>query len=83
MTKVIHELYDVDPQSLRDRLEVIVKDEEMHQEPLATIVRILGPREQQQEESKPIVRYQNPDSQTDSTICMAYNFSWHITRLGV
>ena len=54
MTKVIHELYDVDPQSLRDRLEVIVKDEEMHQEPLATIVRILGPREQQQEESKPL-----------------------------
>jgi len=54
MTKVIHELYDVDPQSLRDRLKVIVKDEEMHQEPLATIVRILGPREQQQEESKPL-----------------------------
>jgi len=61
MTKEIRELY-VNLQSLRDILEVIVKDEEMHQEPLAIIVRIPDPREQQEEESKPIVRYQNPDS---------------------
>jgi len=62
MTKEIRELYKVDLEDLKDIFEGIIKDEERHTELLATIIKILGPSEEEKTENAPLVRYQNPDS---------------------
>jgi rubrerythrin len=62
MTKEIRQLYNVDLEDLKDILETMIKDEERHNELLATIRKILGPPEQKQADNTPLVRYQNPNS---------------------
>jgi rubrerythrin len=62
MTKEIREIYNVDLEDLKDVLETIIRDEEIHRELLSKMKKILVGKEKQKEDSTPKFKYQHPDA---------------------
>jgi rubrerythrin len=62
MTKEIREIYNVDLEDLKDILEIIIKDEEIHRSLLAKMKKILVGKEEQTEDKAPAFKYKNPDA---------------------
>jgi len=61
MTKEIREIYNVDLEDLKDVLETIIRDEEIHIELLSKMKKILVGKEKQ-EDRTPKFKYQTPDA---------------------
>ena len=59
MTREIREIYNVDLEDLKDILETIIRDEEIHRELLSKMKKILLREEKQTEDIAPAVRYTN------------------------
>jgi rubrerythrin len=64
MTKKIRETYNVDLEDLKDILETIIRDEEIHKELLAKMKRIAAGEKEQTEDEAPLVKYKSPDAWT-------------------
>jgi rubrerythrin len=62
LTKEIREIYNVDLEDLKDVLETIIRDEEIHRELLSKMKKILVGKEKQKEDKTPKFKYQNPDA---------------------
>jgi rubrerythrin len=67
MTREIREIYNVDLEDLKDILETIIRDEEIHRELLSKMKKILVGEEKQTDDTAPAVKYKNPDSWSRST----------------
>jgi len=65
MTREIRETYNVDLEDMKDILETIIRDEEIHRELLAKMKKILvGKEKRAAEDEAPQVKYKSPDSWT-------------------
>lgn len=60
MVKEINQLYNIDLRSAKSIFINIISDEDRHREILETIERLIAKEEQA--DSSPIIRYQNPDA---------------------
>jgi rubrerythrin len=60
MTREIREIYNVDIEDLKDILETIIRDEEIHRELLSKMKKILAGEEKQVDDIAPAVKYNNP-----------------------
>lgn len=61
MTREMREIYNVDLEDLRDILETIIRDEEIHRKLVKNEKNLVG-EEQQTEDKPPAVKYKNPDA---------------------
>jgi rubrerythrin len=64
MTREIRETYNVDLEDLKDILETIIRDEEIHRVLLSKMKKIIVGKEKQAEDKAPQVKYKSPDSWT-------------------
>jgi Glu-tRNA(Gln) amidotransferase subunit E-like FAD-binding protein len=62
MTREIREIYNVDLEDLKDILETIIRDEEIHRELLSKMKKILTGDEKQTKDIAPAIKYKNPDA---------------------
>jgi rubrerythrin len=62
MTKEVNESYNIDMKDMKDILESIIKDEELHRELLAKIKKMLVKEEEQKPDTSLLVKYKNPDA---------------------
>jgi rubrerythrin len=62
MTREIREIYNVDIEDLKDILETIIRDEEIHRELLSKMKKILAGEEKQIDDIAPAVKYNNPNA---------------------
>jgi len=62
MTREIREIYNVDLEDLKDILETIIRDEEIHRELLSKMKKILIGEEKQIDDIAPAVKYKNPNA---------------------
>jgi rubrerythrin len=62
MTREIREIYNVDLEDLKDILETIIRDEEIHRELLSKMKKILIGDEKRTKDIAPAIKYKNPDA---------------------
>jgi hypothetical protein len=62
MSKEIGKIYNINLDSLKDIFTGIIDDEEHHREILATIMELIRKKEDEERDSTPLVRFQNPDA---------------------
>jgi rubrerythrin len=63
ITRELSEIYNVDVKDLKDILEIIIRDEEIHRILLSKMKKILvGTEEERIEDKAPAFKYQNPDA---------------------
>ena len=62
MTREIHEMYNVQLQDMKNVFEAIIRDEETHKELLLKMERFLVKDKKKAKETKPLLKYQNPDA---------------------